>query len=131
MKNYLKIEFNGGVVDVKWFKNKSFEEIVNISKKEFENESKKVLDECIKNSLNSEVSSKEMYFGDFNIKNNEGVVYSNERVEFIGLYNERIRSVGYYNEDLVSEFIDVDLEDEKNKELLSKVEKDLIYRILN
>ena len=47
MKNYLKIEVGsrGEIEEVKWFNNKTFEEIVEIGKKEFEDSNDNIEEE--------------------------------------------------------------------------------------
>ena len=113
MKNYLKIEVGsrGEIEEVKWFKNKTFEEIVEIGKKEFEDNKEWMLGEYRKDEEEEEGLSYIEEFCGFVVKDNVGVEMSK---------NEEL-GCGYYSEDLVSELIGLDLEDEKNFNLIEEV----------
>ena len=113
MKNYLKIEVGsrGEIEEVKWFENKTFEEIVEIGKKEFEDYKEELLSGFREDGEEEEGLSYIEEFCSFVIKEDVGVEMSK---------NEEL-GCGYYREDLVSELIGKDLDDEKNFELIEEV----------
>ena len=113
MKNYLKIEVGsrGEIEEVKWFNNKTFEEIVEIGKKEFEDNKEWLLSEYKEDGCEEEGLSYIEEFCSFVIKEDVGVEMSK---------NEEL-GCGYYREDLVKELVGKDLDDEKNFELIEEV----------
>ena len=110
MKNWLKIEVGsrGEIEEVKWFNNKTFEEIVEIGNKEFEDYKEELL------SGFEEEEEGLCYieeFCSFVIKKDVGVEMSK---------NEEL-GCGYYSEDLVKELVGKDLNDEKNFDLIEEI----------
>ena len=106
MKKYIKIEVGcGGELNYEWVLGKSFEEIVEISVNDFDN-------------------NVDMIVGEME----EGVDYVNEFCNFDVVENKKVEysldeesSVGYYIEDLVEELKDVDLDNEDNYDLVMDV----------
>jgi hypothetical protein len=113
MKNYLKIEVGsrGEIEEVKWFENKTFEEIVEIGKKEFEEYKEWLLGEYKKDGEEEEGLSYIEEFCSLVVKDNVGVEMS--KSEELGC--------GYYSEDLVKELVGKDLDGERNFELIEEV----------
>lgn len=113
MKNYLKIEVGsrGEIEEVKWFENKTFEEIVEIGKKEFEEYKEWLLGEYKKDGEEEEGLSYIEEFCSLVVKDNVGVEMS--KSEELGC--------GYYSEDLVKELVGKDLDDERNFELIEEI----------
>ena len=113
MKNYLKIEVGsrGEIEEVKWFENKTFEEIVEIGKKEFEEYKEWLLGEYKEDGEEEEGLSYIEEFCSLVVKDNVGVEMS--KSEELGC--------GYYSEDLVKELVGKDLDDERNFELIEEV----------
>ena len=114
MKNYLKIEVGsrGEIEEVKWFENKTFEEIVEIGKKEFEDNKEELLSFYVEDGEEEEGLSYYIEeFCGFVVKEDVGIEMSK---------NEEL-GCGYYREDLVSELVGKDLNDEKNFELIEEV----------
>ena len=113
MKNYLKIEVGsrGEIEEVKWFENKTFEEIVEIGKKEFEEYKEWLLGEYKEDGEEEEGLSYIEEFCSLVVKDNVGVEMS--KSEELGC--------GYYSEDLVKELVGKDLDDERNFNLIEEV----------
>jgi hypothetical protein len=113
MKNYLKIEVGsrGEIEEVKWFENKTFEEIVEIGKKEFEEYKEWLLGEYKEDGEEEEGLSYIEEFCSLVVKDNVGVEMS--KSEELGC--------GYYSEDLVKELVGKDLDDERNFDLIEEV----------
>ena len=113
MKNYLKIEVGsrGEIEEVKWFENKTFEEIVEIGKKEFEEYKEWLLGEYKEDGEEEEGLSYIEEFCSLVVKDNVGVEMS--KSEELGC--------GYYSEDLVKELVGKDLDDERNFELIEEI----------
>jgi len=102
MENYLKLEVGnrGEILEVKWIENKTFEEIVEIGKKELEEYKEWLGDGC------------EEEFCGITIKEDVGIVEMEKDEDL---------SCGFYREDLVSELVGKDLNDKKNYELIEEV----------
>lgn len=113
MKNYLKIEVGsrGEIEEVKWFNNKTFKEIVEIGKKEFEDSNEELLSFYKEDGEEEEGLSYIEEFCSFVEKEDVGVEFT---------LNEE-SGIGYYREDLVKELVGKDLDDEKNFELIEEV----------
>ena len=113
MKNWLKIEVGsrGEIEEVKWFNNKTFEEIVEIGNKEFEDYKEELLSGFKEDGEEEEGLCYIEEFCSFVIKKDVGVEMSK---------NEEL-GCGYYSEDLVKELVGKDLDDEKNFDLIEEV----------
>jgi hypothetical protein len=113
MKNWLKIEVGsrGEIEEVKWFENKTFEEIVEIGKKELEDYKEWLLSEYKEEGEEEEGLSYIEEFCGISIKKDVGIEMSK---------NEEL-GCGYYSEDLVSELIGKDLDDKKNFDLIEEI----------
>jgi hypothetical protein len=113
MKNWLKIEVGsrGEIEEVKWFNNKTFEEIVEIGKKEFEDSNEELLSFYKEDGEEEEGLSYIEEFCSFVEKEDVGVELSK---------NEEL-GCGYYSEDLVKELVGKDLNDEKNFDLIEEI----------
>jgi hypothetical protein len=114
MKNYLKVLVESrGDVSAKWVKGKSFEEIVEMGKVEYNENINMIMEDG--DSVEDGYEYVEE-FCDLIVKKDVGVL--------VGLNEEE--SVCYYVEDVVEKLKGVDLEDEKNIDLIMSVEEEVV-----